>query len=146
MEFTEVGWREKVLKIAREAPTGFGGSPSGFGSSLAEDSSATMLELRNSSHNPPSFLVPQKEGAKVGEVVEVSPEGLLTIDSMAKTIKSAGGAILNVDYGEDGVFSDSVRAIKDHKYVPSPHFWQMPGLCDLSAYVNFAALGQFAYL
>lgn len=39
---------------------------------------------------------------------------------------------------------DSVRAIKDHKYIPAPYFWQIPGECDLSAYVNFGALAQFA--
>lgn len=42
-------------------------------------------------------------------------------------IQKYGGAILNVDYGEEGTFSDSIRAIKDHKYIPSPYFWQIPG-------------------
>lgn len=74
----------------------------------------------------------------------MSPIGLLAMDLMAKTIQQSGGAIINVDYGEEGAFSDSIRAIKDHKYIPSPYFWQMPGKCDLSAYVNFSAMAEFA--
>lgn len=66
------------------------------------------------------------------------------MDLLAKIISKHGGAILNTDYGDEGVFSDSIRAIKNHKYIPSPYFWQMPGECDLSAYVNFSALAEFA--
>ena len=82
--------------------------------------------------------------AKIGDIFEVSPESLLQIDLMSKIISRSGGCILNVDYGEEGSFTDSIRAIKDHKYVPAPYFWQIPGECDLSAYVNFSALKQFA--
>lgn len=66
------------------------------------------------------------------------------MDLLAKVIQKHGGAIINIDYGDEGAFVDSVRAIKDHKYIPAPYFWQMPGECDLSAYVNFGALAQFA--
>lgn len=81
---------------------------------------------------------------KVGEEVEISPISMLTMDLLSKTIEKYGGAILNVDYGDEGAFSDSIRAIKDHKYIPSPYFWQIPGECDLSAYVNFSSLASFA--
>lgn len=69
---------------------------------------------------------------------------MVTIDLMAKMIKLCGGAILNIDYGESFAFSDSIRAIMKHKYVDSPYFWQVPGTCDLSAYVDFASLARFA--
>lgn len=59
---------------------------------------------------------------------------------MAKMINKSGGAIINVDYGDDGYFNDSIRGIKNHKYVPHPYFWQLPGECDISAYVNFKSL------
>ena len=39
------------------------------------------------------------------------------MDMMAKVIKITGGAILNIDYGGNGPFSDSIRAIKNHKYI-----------------------------
>ena len=74
----------------------------------------------------------------------MSPTSLLTFDLMAKIVNRFGGCIVNVDYGDEGAFSDSIRAIKDHKYIPSPYFWQIPGECDLSAYVNFSALATFA--
>ncbi len=65
-------------------------------------------------------------------------------DTVGKIIGKFGGCMLNIDYGDEGSFTDSIRAIKDHKYIPSPYFWQVPGTCDLSAYVNFASLGYFA--
>lgn len=74
----------------------------------------------------------------------MSPESLLTMDLMAKIVNKYGGAILNVDYGDDGYFTDSIRGIKNHHYVPAPYLWQIPGECDISAYVNFQALARFA--
>jgi SAM-dependent MidA family methyltransferase len=59
------------------------------------------------------------------------------MDMMAQIIKKTGGAILNIDYGAHAAYSDSIRAIKNHKYIPAPYFWQIPGKCDLSAHVNF---------
>jgi NADH dehydrogenase [ubiquinone] 1 alpha subcomplex assembly factor 7 len=89
-------------------------------------------------------LIPIVENIKVGDEIEMSYNSLMTMDLLSKIVSRSGGAIMNIDYGNDGAFSDSIRAIKEHKYVPSPYFWQIPGECDLSAYVNFSALGQFA--
>lgn len=66
------------------------------------------------------------------------------MDMMARVIKNTGGAILNIDYGGQGPFVDSIRAIKNHKYIPAPYYWQIPGKCDLSAHVAFSALAQYA--
>ena len=63
---------------------------------------------------------------------------------MAKILLHTKGAILNVDYGGSGSYSNSIRAIKQHKFIPEPYFWQIPGKCDLSAYVNFSSLAEFA--
>ena len=54
---------------------------------------------------------------EVGDRIEISPESLLHIDMMAKMIRYSGGAILNIDYGGNGPFVDSIRAIKNHKYL-----------------------------
>lgn len=89
-------------------------------------------------------MTPNIPNAKIGDTFEISPESLLQIDLMSKMINSYGGCIFNCDYGEEGSFGDSIRAIKDHKYIPSPYFWQIPGECDLSAYVNFSSLKYFA--
>jgi SAM-dependent MidA family methyltransferase len=88
--------------------------------------------------------VPQTDQAKVGDRIEVSPESFIAMDIMAKMIKMTGGGILNIDYGGNGPYADSIRAIKKHKYIPAPYYWQVPGTCDLSAYVSFAALAQYA--
>lgn len=66
------------------------------------------------------------------------------MDMMAKMIKYSGGGILNIDYGGNGPFVDSIRAIKGHKYIPSPFYWEFPGICDLSAHVAFSSLAQYA--
>lgn len=59
-----------------------------------------VLELRNSVKTPPEILIPTINEPKIGEVVEISPEGLIAIDAMAKMIKISGGAIINFDYGD----------------------------------------------
>jgi SAM-dependent MidA family methyltransferase len=43
-----------------------------------------------------------------------------------------------MDYGENQGFSDSVRAIRNHKFVKN--VLDFPGEVDLSAYVNFLSL------
>ena len=89
-------------------------------------------------------MQPSAANPELGDRIELSPESLLTMDMMAKIIRYSGGAILNIDYGGQGPFVDSIRAIKEHKFVPSPHFWQIPGTCDLSAHVAFSSLAQYA--
>ena len=103
-----------------------------------------FFDLQVSSNPLSEKLTPQIESPQLGQEVEISPESLLSVDLMAKIINRFGGCIINVDYGDDGMFSDSIRAIKDHKYIPAPYFWQVPGLCDISAYVNFGSLAHFA--
>lgn len=49
---------------------------------------------------------------EVGQKIEVSHEGLITMDTMAKLLSHTKGAILNIDYGADNAFSNSIRAIK----------------------------------
>jgi SAM-dependent MidA family methyltransferase len=67
------------------------------------------------------------------------------MDTLAKLVLNNRGAVLNIDYGANSVFSNSIRAIKQHKFVPQPYFWSLPGKCDISAYVNFRSLAHFAY-
>ena len=50
---------------------------------------------------------------------------------------------MTVDYGNDFTHSDSIRAIRDHKYIEPPRWLNLPGMCDLSAYVDFLALKSY---
>jgi SAM-dependent MidA family methyltransferase len=47
-----------------------------------------------------------------------------------------------MDYGENQGFSDSVRGIRNHKFVKN--FLDYPGEVDISAYVNFLSLNESA--
>lgn len=68
----------------------------------------------------------------------------MTMETISQIISQSNGVILNIDYGNNFAHSDSIRAIRDHKYVPFPQWVNLPGLCDLSAYVDFSSLQQFA--
>ncbi|KAI8339226.1 S-adenosyl-L-methionine-dependent methyltransferase [Chlamydoabsidia padenii] len=60
-------------------------------------------------------------------------------DEMAKLVARHGGAGLIIDYGQDHVQGDTLRAIKKHKFV---HPMTEPGSADLSVDVDFAALKE----
>ena len=59
------------------------------------------------------------------------------VHSLAELIRKDDGAVLVIDYGEDHAFSDSVRAIRRHKYLSKQDLLDYPGEADLSVYVNF---------
>lgn len=103
-----------------------------------------FFDLTDSVHVPHPKLIPNTNNPQIGDRLEISPESFMIMDVMAKIIAYSGGAILNIDYGGAGPFVDSIRAIKNHKYIPSPYFWQVPGTCDLSAHVAFSPLAAYA--
>jgi NADH dehydrogenase [ubiquinone] 1 alpha subcomplex assembly factor 7 len=74
--------------------------------------------------------------AAPGSIVEVSPEGILVVLDLARMIQSQGGAALIIDYGQEGS-ADSIRGYSRHTQV---HFLSRPGLADVTADVDFAAL------
>jgi hypothetical protein len=57
-------------------------------------------------------MIPVVENPKVGDEIEMSFNSLMTMDLLSKIVNRSGGAIINIDYGNNGVFSDSIRAIK----------------------------------
>jgi len=52
------------------------------------------------------------------EQVEVSPASIRVALDIAQRVGRDGGQALVVDYGEDGVVSDSLQAIRKHEFVP----------------------------
>lgn len=66
------------------------------------------------------------------------------METLARMVAKDDGAVLTIDYGNDHSHSDSIRAIREHHYVPSDHWLELPGMCDLSAYVDFSALAAYA--
>ncbi|KAL9993510.1 putative protein arginine methyltransferase NDUFAF7 [Helianthus debilis subsp. tardiflorus] len=75
------------------------------------------------------------------EHVEVCPKAIDLTQTIAKRISSDGGGALIIDYGLDSIVSDSLQAIRKHKFV---NILDDPGSADLSAYVDFPAIKHSA--
>jgi NADH dehydrogenase [ubiquinone] 1 alpha subcomplex assembly factor 7 len=97
--------------------------------------------LRTDEHG---WIAGEDREADLGSIVEVNPEGILLVRDMAALIGSddsgkaggGGGAALIIDYGGEGS-RDSIRAFSRHEQLP---FLSLPGLVDVTADVDFAAL------
>ena len=77
-----------------------------------------------------------------GEIVESSPVQLAAIASIATCLTHCGGVALIIDYGhEKSAPGDTLQAVKGHRYVPT---LVDPGEQDLTAHVDFEALGKVA--
>uniref|UniRef100_A0AAY4CDA3 Protein arginine methyltransferase NDUFAF7 n=1 Tax=Denticeps clupeoides TaxID=299321 RepID=A0AAY4CDA3_9TELE len=73
--------------------------------------------------------------------VEVCPEGGVLIQQLACRIVEDGGAALIMDYGHDGVKTDTFRGFKAHKI---HDVLAEPGTADLTADVDFSYLRRVA--
>ncbi len=80
--------------------------------------------------------------ARDGEVLEVNPAGHRFMFELGGRIVKHGGAALLIDYGHSvtGV-GDTLQALRAHRYVDP---LAMPGECDLTAHVDFAAMARSA--
>ncbi len=76
-------------------------------------------------------------------VVEVCPAGLDMVEKISRRISGQGGTALIIDYGhgESGA-GDTLQAVKNHD---RHHPLTDPGEADLTAHVDFGALGQRAF-
>ncbi|WP_342360696.1 class I SAM-dependent methyltransferase [Terrarubrum flagellatum] len=83
-----------------------------------------------------------RDEAPPGAIMETSPTSLAIIESLSTRLVADGGAALFIDYGHafDGL-GDTLQAMKAHQYVD---VFSTPGEADLTAHVNFAALGEAA--
>ena len=76
-----------------------------------------------------------------GEMVEHCPQAALVVAEIAGRIARHGGAALIVDYGDAPSRGDTFQAVADHAYADP---LTEPGLADLTAHVDFAALAAAA--
>ena len=81
------------------------------------------------------------KGAKPGQMVEVNPAATALIGEIGHRIKAFGGVAMVIDYGEFGNAGDSFQAVQNHE---KQHPLANPGLADLTAHVDFAALAKAA--
>ncbi len=120
---TDSGWHEKLIGLSAEADA------LAFALSPGPAPSAVLV---------PEFL----RAAPPGSVYEISPAGLAVADTIARRLADGGGAALIIDYGhaERGC-GDTLQALRRHKrHDPL----QNPGVADLTAHVDFAALAETA--
>ncbi|CEL55647.1 NADH dehydrogenase [ubiquinone] complex I, assembly factor 7 OS=Xenopus tropicalis GN=ndufaf7 PE=2 SV=1 [Rhizoctonia solani AG-1 IB] len=105
---------------------------SGFRYVLSGPLSPLANTLGNSS---PRFSQLEK-----GIRIEVSPSSWSIARNIGELIgRGGGGAGLVIDYGDDRAFGSSFRGFHKHKLVDVFH---QPGLCDLTANVDFAYLKE----
>ena len=80
--------------------------------------------------------------APPGTIVETSPAAAAIVGGLARRIAAQGGAALIVDYGpaRSGT-GDTLQAVSRHGFADP---WEEPGERDLTAHVDFEALGEAA--
>jgi NADH dehydrogenase [ubiquinone] 1 alpha subcomplex assembly factor 7 len=88
-----------------------------------------------------SLLVPPRlRDAAAGTVVEICSAGLTLAATLAEHLMVHPGAVLLIDYGStERRAGASLRAVRDHRAVD---VLNAPGMADLSADVDFAALAE----
>jgi NADH dehydrogenase [ubiquinone] 1 alpha subcomplex assembly factor 7 len=77
-----------------------------------------------------------------GEILEVNPAGHRQMFEIGARLVKQGGTALLIDYGHGlTAFGDTLQALRAHRYVDP---LAAPGDCDLTAHVDFAAMGRSA--
>jgi SAM-dependent MidA family methyltransferase len=115
------GWHERVVKI---------GEDDNFHFSIARDPLPLFEE----------FLPSGMRGARIGEVFEWRADK--TAGELGRRIARSGGAALILDYGHtETAIGDTLQAVSGHEFA-NPLL--APGLVDLTAHVDFAALAKAA--
>lgn len=91
----------------------------------------------------PSAAIPaSRAGAPEGGFYEVSAAATALSEELARGLASHGGAALFLDYGYAGLgFGETLQAVGAHRFARP---LDEPGRYDLSAHVDFTALGDAA--
>jgi len=115
------GWNERMVTAQGNGTLGFALSPVAV---------------------PAANVPANRDGAPPGGVYETSPAGESLVEAIAHAIAANGGAALIIDYGyaEPG-FGETLQAVKSHSFAD---VLGDPGAVDLSAHVDFTALGDAA--
>ena len=80
--------------------------------------------------------------APAGTVIETSPASVAVARQLASLLSRSGGAALIVDYGHARTSAgETLQAVADHAFADP---WTGPGSRDLTAHVDFEALGAAA--
>jgi NADH dehydrogenase [ubiquinone] 1 alpha subcomplex assembly factor 7 len=100
------------------------------------------LALGRATPLPLGLLAHRLADTRDGDVVEVCPAAPAIMQRIGQLIATHGGAALIVDYGGWHGTGDTFQAMRHHAHT-SP--LSTPGLADLTAHVDFAALAAAAH-
>ncbi len=90
------------------------------------------------------LLLPAVADAPEASIAEVSPAIRGVVSAISRRLAHYGGAALFIDYGyANPAAGDSLQAVRRHQYHP---VLQDPGEADLTAHVDFSAIGATARL
>ncbi len=110
------GWRERCVGLAADGRLGFGLAPT--------------MESAIDIDAPP------------GAVLEISPASRAVATHLAARLAAGGGAALVIDYGHlRPALGETLQAVRAHRHVDP---LADAGEADLTAHVDFAALGRAA--
>jgi NADH dehydrogenase [ubiquinone] 1 alpha subcomplex assembly factor 7 len=139
-------WRERLVDVVRDNDHDAKRDPFHFRFVLAPRETLSisvwkhMLGPSILSQAPLGSLASHHDDG--GNVFELCADGLSLAEKLANRVARSGGAALIVDYGFDSdrpLSGNTLRAIRGHKIVP---VLSEPGLCDITADVNFNHLRQ----
>ncbi|KAG6602479.1 Protein arginine methyltransferase NDUFAF7, mitochondrial, partial [Cucurbita argyrosperma subsp. sororia] len=99
---TSRGWCEKMVDVAEGSKLKFVPSP--------EPTPATIFLMKRYKYSS------NEEIANVHQI-EICPKALELTQAITRRISSDGGGALTIDYGLNGVVSDSLQAIRKHTFV-----------------------------
>ncbi len=128
-EKTESGWRERCVTLAP---------------SDTNDTHATLSFQYSLSDTPADLsLIPADvQNVSEGSISETCPLGQEIMSQVASHMAAHSGAALIIDYGHArSATGDTFQALKDHEFA-NP--LADPGEADLTAHVDFQALGKRA--
>ncbi|MDQ4061118.1 MAG: class I SAM-dependent methyltransferase, partial [Pseudomonadota bacterium] len=115
------GFHERLVGLDAEERLAFGLSPAAL---------------------PPEAMPEPLRRAPEGAVVETSPASMQLMAGIAARVASCGGAALVIDYGHArSAPGDTFQAVRGHAYADP---LVEPGFADLTAHVDFEALGRAA--
>jgi SAM-dependent MidA family methyltransferase len=91
---------------------------------------------------PEAAIPAHLRNAPEGTILETSPASLAIVRDLAQRLAAQGGAALVIDYGHDRTSAgETLQAVRAHNYADA---WITPGESDLTAHVDFEALGAAA--
>jgi len=89
----------------------------------------------------PEFLEYRLDDTRDGDLVEYSSVAQTILEELGRRICRDGGVALIVDYGDWRSLGDTLQALRNHQH---EDVLSSPGAADLSAHVDFEAVGAAA--